>query len=71
MASHPCILACRIPWTEEPGRLQSMDLQRLRHNRVTNAFTFAFYNGLGLGLGFRKGLPQRVHLELNQVRKED
>ena len=26
------ILAWRIPWTEEPGRLQSMELQRVRHN---------------------------------------
>ena len=27
-ATHPSILAWRIPWTEEPGRLQSMGLQR-------------------------------------------
>ena len=27
MATHPSILAWRIPWTEEPGRLQSMGLQ--------------------------------------------
>ena len=27
MATHSCILAWRIPWTEEPGRLQSMELQ--------------------------------------------
>ena len=29
MATHSRILACRIPWTEEPGRLQSMGLQRV------------------------------------------
>ena len=29
MATHSSILAWRIPWTEEPGRLQSMGLQRL------------------------------------------
>ena len=28
MASHPSILAWEIPWTEEPGGLQSMGLQR-------------------------------------------
>ena len=28
MATHASILAWRIPWTEEPGRLQSMGLQR-------------------------------------------
>ena len=27
MATHSCILACEIPWTEEPGRLQSVGLQ--------------------------------------------
>ena len=29
MATHSCILAWRIPWTEEPGRLQSMGSQRV------------------------------------------
>ena len=29
MATHSSILAWRIPWTEEPGRLQSMGLQRV------------------------------------------
>ena len=32
MAIHSSILAWRIPWTEEPGRLQSMGSQRLRHD---------------------------------------
>ena len=32
MATHSSILAWRILWTEEPGRLQSMVLQRVRHN---------------------------------------
>ena len=32
MATHYNILAWRIPWTEEPGGLQSMGLQRVRHN---------------------------------------
>ena len=31
------ILARRIPWTEKPGRLQSMGLRRAGHNLVTNA----------------------------------
>ena len=31
-ATHSSILAWRIPWTEEPGRLQSMGLQRVRHD---------------------------------------
>ena len=32
MATHSCILAWRTPWTEEPGRLQSIGLQRVGHN---------------------------------------
>ena len=32
MATHSNILAWEIPWTKEPGRLQSMGLQRVRHD---------------------------------------
>ena len=32
MATHSSILACRIPWTEEPGGLQSMGSQRVGHD---------------------------------------
>ena len=32
MATHPSTLAWEISWTEEPGGLQSMGLQRVRHN---------------------------------------
>ena len=39
MATHSIILAWRIPWTEEPGELQSMGSQRVRHDRVTNTHT--------------------------------
>ena len=31
MAAHSSLLACRIPWTEEPGGLQSIGLQRVEH----------------------------------------
>ena len=33
MATHTSILTWRISWTEEPGGLQSMGSQRVRHNR--------------------------------------
>ena len=36
MATHPSILAWRIPWTEEAGGLQSMGLQRIGHDWTTN-----------------------------------
>ena len=32
MPTHSSILAWRIPWTEEPDGLQSMGLQRVRHD---------------------------------------
>ena len=36
MATHSSTLAWKIPWTEEPGRLQSMGLQRAGHDRATS-----------------------------------
>ena len=38
MATHSSILAWRIPWTEDPGRLQSMGLQRVRHDWLTSLY---------------------------------
>ena len=37
--NHSSILAWRITWREEPGGLQSMGLQRVRHNGATNTHT--------------------------------
>ena len=37
MATHFSILAWRIPWTEDPGGLQSMGSQRVRHNSMTSS----------------------------------
>ena len=31
-STHSCILAWEIPWTEEPGGLQSMGLEKVRHD---------------------------------------
>ena len=42
MATHSSILARRIPRTEEPGGLRSVGSQRVRHNWVTNTFSFTF-----------------------------
>ena len=35
MATHSSIFAWEIPWTEEPGQLQSIGSQRVRHDLVT------------------------------------
>ena len=36
--AHSSILAWRIPWTEEPGGLESKGSQRVGHDRATNIF---------------------------------
>ena len=42
MAPHSSTLAWKIPWTEEPGRLQSMGSLRVRHNWATSLSLFTF-----------------------------
>ena len=44
MATHSSTLAWKIPWTEEPGRLQFMGLQRVRHNWAISLSLFTFLN---------------------------
>ena len=41
MATHSSTLAWKIPWTEEPGRLQSMGFQKVGHDWVSSLFLFA------------------------------
>ena len=43
MATHSSILAWRIPWTEEPGKLQSTGSQRVGYKQATNIFSFNMY----------------------------
>ena len=42
MATHSSTLAWKIPWTEEPGNLQSVGSQRVGHNRATSLSLFTF-----------------------------
>ena len=42
IAPHSSTLAWKIPWTEEPGRLQSMRSLRVRHNWATSLSLFTF-----------------------------
>ena len=51
MATHSNILACRVPWVEEPGGLQSMGCHRVGHNWATNTTTT---NKSGKWLAHRK-----------------
>ena len=43
-ATHSSILAWRVTWTEEPGGLQSLQLQRVEHNWATNIFIFTSHD---------------------------
>ena len=42
MAPHSSTLTWKIPWMEEPGRLQSMEWLKVRHNSATSLLLFAF-----------------------------
>ena len=48
MATHSSILACRIPWTEEPGGLQSIGSQRVGHNWGTSTHTCMYVSMLNI-----------------------
>ena len=48
MATHSSILAWRIPWTEEPGRLQSMESQRVGHDWVAEHTLWEQSSWMGL-----------------------
>ena len=39
IAAYSSVLAWKIPWTKEPGRLQSTGSQRVRHNLASNTAT--------------------------------
>ena len=49
MAPHSSTLAWKIPWTEEPGRLQSMRSLRVRHDWETSLWLFTSCIGEGNG----------------------
>ena len=54
MATHSSILAWKIPWTEEPGRLQFMGLQRVWHDWATEhtcMITLGYLHGAIVSLG--------------------
>ena len=60
MATHSSTIAWKIPWTEEPGRLQSMGLQRVGHDRATSL------SKKWLGQELRKSETSPVRLPLQK-----
>ena len=68
MATHSSILAWRSPWTEEPGRLQSIGSQRVGHDWSSCVCTHTKYNLKELILvRDRKSLMSHVALAISQV----
>ena len=65
IATHSSILAWRIPWTEEPGGLQSMGWQRVRHELTSD--TFFFFAGFMVTL---KILERKCSLSLFKYENE-
>ena len=72
MATRSRILAWRIPWTEAPGRLQSMALQRVRHDRSQwtsiHAYSFILRDWLAWLWRLQKPRPAVSWLETQESR---
>ena len=65
MATHSSILARRTPWTEEPSRLQSMGLQRVRHDWATNTFNYiCIFSMKKFGLTHFISVHTKTHISL-------
>ena len=65
MATHSSILAWKIPWTEEPGWLQSMGSQKVGHNRATNIYMYLSFgdgNSEDKVRGGSEQIPEGLHL---------
>ena len=67
METHSNILAWKIPWTEEPGRLQSMRLQRVRHNwAISLTFPKRLLIGISISCGIKLFSKESFSLSLDE-----
>ena len=73
MATHSSILAWRIPWTKEPGRLQSMGSQRVTHNLATNTLLnlYAEYIMRNAGLDEAQAGKKIARRNINNLKYAD
>ena len=58
--THSSTLACKIPWTEKPGRLQSMGSQRVGHDSATSLYfciTTALFDSFNITTSGSMGVP--------------
>ena len=63
MSTPSSILAWRIPWTEDPGGLQSMDSQRVGHDWATFTFTFSHIQ-ISINRSIDRSVPTWIHCEI-------
>ena len=66
MATHSSILAWKIPWMEEPGRLLSVGLQRIRHDRATSLSFLSLSFVYGSEKESLPGVPHLLPLHLHE-----
>ena len=70
MATHSSIPVWRIPWTEEPGRLQSIGSQRVGHNLTTNTHIHTCFEGGALNntdAGPKKATVQKEGQKISSI----
>ena len=67
MVTHSSILAWEIPWTEEPGGLQFMGLQRVGHDWVANTTTTATTTVVASSFYFDWGIQREQHLDFLEL----
>ena len=69
MATHSSFLARKIPWTEEPGKLQPMELQRVGHDKKATKPKYAVTGYVGI---LPRSVPQSSYTKLKiQIRKHE
>ena len=73
MATHSSILAWRIPWTEEPGRLQFTVWQRVRHDWATSLsfFLYSLVRYCFLPESIKGRLKYKIHGMIAWKQKDD
>ena len=71
MATHYRILAWRIPWTEEPGKLQSIGSQRVRHDRSELAHNHSVCINLPVSMLYQSQRNRSLKSNISRYRQKE